>query len=43
LDELLYTFNEDEIITGSGFVLEIWYDNEERFTPFHISNVCSKE
>ena len=42
LDELLHTFNEDEIITGSGSVLEIWYD-EEGFTPFHISNVCSKE
>jgi len=39
LDELVHTFNEDEIITGSGSVPEIWYDDDEGLKHRHFVDI----
>jgi glucan-binding YG repeat protein len=39
LDELVNTFNEDEIITGSGSVPEIWYDDDEGTKHRHFVDI----
>ena len=39
LDELVHTFNEDEIITGSGYVPEIWYDDDEGLKHRHFVDI----
>ena len=39
LDELVHTFNEDEIKTGSGSVPEIWYDDDEGLKHRHFVDI----
>ena len=39
LDELVYTFNEEDIITGSGSVPEIWYDDDEGMKHRHFVDI----
>ena len=39
LDELVKIFNEDEIITGSGSVPEIWYDDDEGLKHRHFVDI----
>jgi hypothetical protein len=39
LDELVHTFNEDEIITGSGSVPQIWYDDDEGLKHRHFVDI----
>ena len=39
LDELVYTFNEEDIITGSGSVPEIWYDDDEGLKHRHFVDI----
>ena len=39
LDELVKIFNEDEIITGSGSVPEIWYDDDEGLNHRHFVDI----
>jgi hypothetical protein len=36
---LVHTFNEDEIITGSGSVPEIWYDDDEGMKHRHFVDI----
>ena len=39
LDELEHTFNEEDIITGSGSVPEIWYDDDEGLKHRHFVDI----
>ena len=39
LDELVHTFNEEDIITGSGSVPEIWYDDDEGLKHRHFVDI----
>ena len=39
LDELVKVFNEEEIITGSGSVPEIWYDDDEGNKHRHFVDI----
>ena len=39
LDELVKVFNEEEIITGSGSIPEIWYDDDEGNKHRHFVDI----
>jgi len=39
LDELVKIFNEEDIITGSGSVPEIWYDDDEGLKHRHFVDI----
>ena len=39
IDELVHTFNDEDIITGSGSVPEIWYDDDEGLKHRHFVDI----